>query len=44
VIAQLFGELLDAPDLVRGEEPTAGHTLPPADDKDADEFGIGLAE
>jgi superfamily II DNA/RNA helicase len=33
-----------APDLVRGEEPTAAHTLPSADDKDAQEFGIGLAE
>jgi superfamily II DNA/RNA helicase len=33
-----------APDLVRGEEPTAAHKLPAADDKDAEEFGIGLSE
>ncbi len=33
-----------APDLVRGEEPTAAHSLPPTDDKDAEEFGIGLGE
>jgi hypothetical protein len=31
---------LRAPDLVRGEEPTAATTLPAADDKDADAFGI----
>jgi superfamily II DNA/RNA helicase len=35
---------LHAPDLVRGEEPTAVATLPAVDDKDADEFGIGLDE
>jgi superfamily II DNA/RNA helicase len=35
---------LHAPDLVRGEEPAAAPTLPPVDDKDADEFGIGLSE
>jgi superfamily II DNA/RNA helicase len=35
---------LHAPDLVRGEEPAAATTLHPVDDKDADEFGIGLGE
>jgi superfamily II DNA/RNA helicase len=35
---------LHAPDLVRGEEPAAAKTLPAVDDKDADEFGIGLSE
>jgi len=35
---------LHAPDLVRGEEPAAAPTLPPVDDKDAGEFGIGLSE
>jgi hypothetical protein len=35
---------LHAPDLVRGEEAAAEPTLPPADDKDAEEFGIGLEE
>ncbi len=35
---------LHAPDLVRGEEPAAATTLPPADDHDANEFGIGLEE
>jgi hypothetical protein len=35
---------LHAPDLVRGEEPAAATTLPPVDDKDAGEFGIGLEE
>jgi superfamily II DNA/RNA helicase len=35
---------LHAPDLVRGEETAAATMLPAADDKDADEFGIGLGE
>jgi hypothetical protein len=35
---------LRAPDLVRGEEPASAKTLPAVDDKDADEFGIGLNE
>jgi superfamily II DNA/RNA helicase len=35
---------MHAPDLVRGEEPAPAHTLPSTDDKDAEEFGIGLEE
>jgi superfamily II DNA/RNA helicase len=35
---------LHAPDLVRGEEPAAAHSLPASDDADAEEFGIGLNE
>jgi superfamily II DNA/RNA helicase len=35
---------LHVPDLVRGEEPAAATTLPAVDDKDTNEFGIGLDE